>query len=213
MSLLQVRPDPNRANLEGWPPQIAETYRRADDLVATYIHNSSWPYATQLQWRAHTLDQIEGVVGACSVLLSLNTDLPDTHPRVSIFSEIPATESLRISWAEGCEATMTPCGTAPCETKEQAAPERTNLCILHRLPDSALTYAELALATDFQTVSVRSVAEQTAAIEWSLLSEFMEKGVIRRSQIHAAFLPRERDLELALECCAALEHSPLPLAV
>ena len=43
------------------------------------------------------------------------------------------------------------------------------------------------------------------------MADFLEKGVIRRARVHAAVLPRENDVELALECCRAIENRPLPL--
>ena len=41
-----------------------------------------------------------------------------------------------------------------------------------------------------------------------MFADFLEKGVIRRARVHAAVLPRENDVELAIECCRAIEQLP-----
>ncbi len=49
--------------------------------------------------------------------------------------------------------------------------------------------------------------------KWELFADFLEKGVIRRARVYGVLLPREDDIELALECCAAVQQIPLPLTV
>ena len=84
-------------------------------------------------------------------------------------------------------------------------------CVLWRLPDVDESYIEIVDRADFCAANVEYHSNDGVGVCWQLFSEFLEKGVIRRARVHAAILPRENDIELALECCAAIKESPLPL--
>jgi hypothetical protein len=85
---------------------------------------------------------------------------------------------------------------------------------LRRLNDERISYAEIMLTNDFREVThFHDAASGDCRLKWTLFSEFMEKGVIRRARLVGAFLPRENDSELAANCCNAFERAPLPLTV
>jgi len=89
---------------------------------------------------------------------------------------------------------------------------RTNedCCVVMRSSEAPLSYIEIMAATDFHAIGLRADGP-TAALEWRLFAEFLEKGVIRRARVHSAIVPRERDIEIAAACCKAIDGLDLPL--
>jgi len=92
----------------------------------------------------------------------------------------------------------------------QINPQATACCQLWRLSGGELSYAEIMPRSDFRQLSVERM-DHSSTSRWELFSEFLEKGVIRRARLQALFLPREDDVQLAAECCQAIERRPLPL--
>ena len=189
-----------------WPLTVAEAYVRGRDLVASYRSTDSWPYSPQLYWQAGTLDAVDGAIASLSHLVSLQTHLLDTHPRVHVASQVPSGELLMISINEN--------GVADVEPVTQdvvTAPTASICCALWRLPNRRLSYAEIVSVQDVRQIEFRFGPNRTLAARWHLFAEFLEKGVIRRARVHAALLPRANDTELAMECCEAASLCPLPL--
>src|SRR5689334_21031911 len=63
---------------KSWPLQVAESYVRAHDLVASYQATDIWPFSPQLYWRANSLSAVDGVMASASLLVSVQTHLLDT---------------------------------------------------------------------------------------------------------------------------------------
>lgn len=193
---------------DSWPTKLAESYVRSGDLVARYHPAPEYPYALHIYWRVDVLPLANGVLGSLSVVVSVQTELLDTHPRICIHSQLEAQEALHIVVDESGRASNQFLDTAiPAQEFE---PRGMATCLLWRPPRSETSYAEIALASDFRQVGVSQNARDRRA-EWDLFADFLEKGVIRRARLHALFLPREGDVELAAECCRSLERRPLPL--
>ena len=74
-----------------------------------------------------------------------------------------------------------------------------------------MSYAEIVPASDFRELTVQHDKDGTCQARWELIADFLEKGVIRRTRLQAAFLPRERDVQLAAACCRHFAARPLPL--
>jgi hypothetical protein len=188
-----------------WPLPVSECYVRDNDLVATYTPVNSWPYSPQVYWSAGVLNQVDGVQGSLSVLVSVQTHLLETHPNIKVISQVPGAEMLLITVNEDGTAEVD-----PADRERTFAPPGEMCAVLWRLADAPLSYVEIATASDIREIATgRTWAGPVA--HWGLFAEFLEKGVIRRSRVHGALLPRKNDLELALECCRALEQIPLPL--
>jgi hypothetical protein len=188
-----------------WPLPLTDVYTRGHDLVASYGPTDDWPYAPIIYWQANSLAVIDGVCASLSFLFSVQTHLLDTHPRLCVSSELDCSEQLHFFWTAG-----EPSEVVPSEPNGTIEPQGTMCCVLRRL-DRELSYVEFASTTDFCTARSSSGSRGHAQLSWQLFSEFLEKGVIRRARIHAALLPHRNDIELAAECCAALEQVPLPL--
>ncbi|HEY4233570.1 MAG TPA: hypothetical protein VGM76_09090 [Lacipirellulaceae bacterium] len=188
-----------------WPAALADAYVRGGDLVSTYSPASDWPYAPSIYWRAELPESTNGALAAISLLVSIQTNLLDTHPLVCAASQLPADEVLQLTASRSGKLAV-----APVNGNQAIHSASSPSGLLWRLPGGQLSYVELAEPNDFRQLAI----EQDNGIcraEWELFAEFLEKGVIRRAQIHAAFLPRQRDVELATSLCRGLDSRPLPL--
>lgn len=190
-----------------WPLAVKESYTRAVDLVASYSEASDWPYSPQIYWSFGALDSIDGVVGSLALLVSVQTHLLDTWPRIAASSRLACDETFRVRSSGAGDAR-----TEAITSDGRIAASSETCCIVRRLAGASLSYAEIMLGSDFRDVTcTRDAATGECSLKWTLFSEFMEKGVIRRARLVSAFLPRENDVELAATCCEAVERSPLPL--
>jgi hypothetical protein len=189
-----------------WPLLVNEAYVRDADLVATYKETADWPYAPQIYWSVGTFDEVRGVLASLSIVASVQTHLLDTWPRIGASSQLGCEEIVQLS-NSGNKAV-----SAPLQPDQIVSASNDACCILRRLTGGELTYVEIMPASDFHDVSLSvDTATGEQVVTWTLFSEFMEKGVIRRARLVSAFVPRRNDIELAATCCDAMLRSPLPL--
>lgn len=192
-----------------WPATLTDAYIRGRDLVATYAGVESWPYSPTVYWSADTenLGQNSGeILAALSLVVSIQTNLLDTHPRIDIRTSLAADDIVLVSVA-GDELLVDSHVDGP-----QAIDPRTHACgLIWRVRDCDLSYAEIVPTSDFHQLAVTRTGEHAAQSRWELFSEFLEKGVIRRARLQSLFLPRENDVQVVAECCQAVERKPLPL--
>jgi hypothetical protein len=152
------------------------------------------------------LDSVRGVVGSVSLLVSVQTHLLDTFPRIVVGSASEAEDAIQLPEDKrklGKPATIhgeftTQSSTGVC-------------CILRRLNGSPFSYVEFMPANDFRTARAWRQDDGRYRVEWQIFAEFLEKGVIRRARVYGAFLRREDDVQSALACCEAIERESLPL--
>lgn len=205
-NILEVARCDEGQSQRSWPLPLVDSYVRGNDVVASYGEVNEWPYAPQIYWRANTLDHVDGVRASLSIMLSMQTHLLDTHPQISIASKLANCESLYFLTDERRLMDLIPIrGEAILENSGSCC------CVLHRVATIDASYIEIVPTSDFRQAHVRADVNGNLYIEWQLFADFLEKGVIRRARVHSAWLPRERDVELALECCTVLEQAPLPL--
>jgi hypothetical protein len=189
-----------------WPLSVAEAYVRGTDLVASYQPSADWPYSPQIYWRANAIDSFEGVLGSLSLLVSVQTHLLDTHPKIVVTSQLAAKEVLHVT-PDGGKCVKADSIARDCTIQ----PAMGICCLVHRLTGTPISYAEFMPASDYQSLQVRNDDNGNWNVQWTLFAEFLEKGVIRRARLHGAFLRRENDLDLAAACCEAIERDSLPL--
>jgi hypothetical protein len=188
-----------------WPLRTTEAYIRGHDLVASYEPAADWPFSPQLYWQADTMRHVAEVRASLSLLVSVQTHLLDTRPRIAVASQLPPGELLLIS--PHCD------GGSRAEIvsdDRRVHPTTQMCCVLVRPRESQITYAEIVAPSDFQVLHVRPQDSGTS-IEWELFSEFLEKGVIRRARVHSVLMPRDNDIDLAAACCEATKRLELPL--
>lgn len=189
-----------------WPLPIADVYVRGTDLVATYQAIETWPYSPQVYWRAAAVDVVDGVHASMSLIVSVQTQLLDTCPQMTVSSRAPSQESLGLVITESGDAEIGPIAEGSWE-----APRGATYCIIRRLEMSPVSLIEFASAGDY--LAVRSLPDSQGGMlsEWRLFAEFLEKGVIRRARVNSAIVSQKNDVELAIECSRAMENLPLPL--
>jgi hypothetical protein len=188
----------------GWPLKVADSYVRGDDLVVSYHPAENWPYSPQVYWRAAALSH-EKVIASLSLWISVQTHLLDTYPLISLSSHLATTELLLV--ANGTAGSDSKVIACDCSIELESG----TCCLLRRLADADLSYAEYMPASDFQALRIRTGSRGEWQVEWRLFADFLEKGVIRRARMHGVFLPRQDDLEIAVSCCEAIEREALPL--
>lgn len=189
-----------------WPLVFSDVYVRDNDLVAGYQPNDDWPYAPQVYWRANPIADVDSVRASLEVLVAIQTHLLDTRPAISIATSVLSTDRLWIAVsAEGHAEVRALSEVGPMRTAGMAT------CAIQRLPKLPLSYVEIVPTTDCCELEVVSREREPLALEWRLFFGFLEKGVIRKARAFAVILPTANDIELAIECCAAIEQSPLPL--
>jgi hypothetical protein len=187
-----------------WP--VADAYVRSGDLVAMYEPANGWPYTTQIYWRANPSDSANDVLSSLSLLVSLQTHLLDTWPKLAVDSRLAADDVVYLACDSAKRASTQPIGRGR-HTLRPMSP----CCILRRLAGAPISYAEIMPAGDVREVTIWHGAEGVCRTRWELFSEFLEKGVIRRARMLSVVLPRENDTENALALCEAIERRPLPL--
>jgi hypothetical protein len=198
--------DASSHDAPSWPLSITDAYVRGADLVAGYQPTSDWPYSPQIYWRAGLLDSVDGVVGSLSLLVSVQTHLLDTCPRIAVESQIKAEGVIHLKSNGGSRGDVTNID------REATFPATTGTdCIIRRFIDAPISYAEFMPSSDFREFRIRRDRDRGWRVQWELFAEFLEKGVIWLARLHGAFMRREHDVEIAAACCDALQRAALPL--
>jgi hypothetical protein len=208
----ELDPDSTRAlkveDSHAWPLPVVEAYVRGDDFVASYRPTNDWPYSPELYWHANALSAVERSLASMSLLVSVQTHLLNTLPKIVVTSDVQSDEMHFIAFGKDTQAEI-----LPIVSERSLRPSGVVSCTLRRLRSTPISYAEIVPETDFRQVRFERCSAGEMSAKWELFADFLEKGVIRRARIYGALLPREADIELALECCAAIQQIPLPLTV
>lgn len=165
----------------------AECYARVDDLVATYRQTEARPFRLQVYWRrlAFTDAELRRNVVGFELQVSINTSLLDTRPSVTAMSRLSGRPA------------------------EYHCADTGDVLIR---PDGAAWSSYFAAhPSDDCTTTAAGAAEGVETIRHSLFGLFLEKGVIVRARIRAAFVPREGDEQWARAVYDDFLNAPLPL--
>jgi hypothetical protein len=195
---------PHLRQRASWP--LADAYVRGADLVASYVPTDGWPFSPQIYWRVNPSDDVEQL-NSLSLLVSVQTHLLDTWPRISIESQLRSSEVLLVS----AHANGGTDSRAISPGNHVFNPGTSAGCILHRPVGNDFSYAEIIPASDFRELRLNWSADGLSHIAWLLFADFLEKGVIWRARLQSLLLPRGADVELATACCRAIDQRPLPL--
>jgi len=180
---------------------LIETYIRDNDLVASYAATSDFPFATQLYWRLLQADETLSV----STIVSVQTDLLDTHPVIELSCELPADEVSLLATDKLDDAPTA--AQLPTTLPEFYLPQ----LVLFRLKNTNITYAEAIDPSDFCGLSLTRTSAGHVRCTWRLFLHFLEKGVIRRSRLWSALVPRDNDAVHAAASFRDFLASELPL--
>jgi hypothetical protein len=184
------------------PRPLVEAYVREDDLIASYGASTYFPFATQVYWRL-MVNNDDALRVAC--IVSVQTDLLDTHPVMEASCELSADEVLLLPTDElSAEPVPT---TLPSLLPRGAGAH----LVLLRLAGDRFTYAEAVDPSDFCGVEFSQSDNGGVRITWRLFSHFLEKGVIRRGRLCSMLVPREHDAQHAVHSFREFLASELPL--
>jgi hypothetical protein len=184
---------------------VADAYVRGADLVATYKPTDNWPFSPQLYWRIHPVDNSEQLASQ-SLLVSVQTHLLETWPRISVESNLHSDEVMVVSPQSTGETSRL---LSPGD--HVFYPSASMGCIVMRLAGSKLSYVEIMPPSDYRELRINWNADGPCHVEWLLFADFLEKGVIWRARLQSLLVPRENDVALANACCRANDQRPLPL--
>ncbi len=130
-----------------WPLPVVEAYVRGDDFVASYRPMDDWPYSPQLYWHANALSAIERSLASMSLLVSVQTHLLDTLPKIVVTSDVQSDEMHFIAFGEDTQAEI-----VPIVSDRSLSPSGAVSCTLRRLRSAPISYAEIVPETDFRKI-------------------------------------------------------------
>jgi hypothetical protein len=184
-----------------------DAYVREKDLVVTYEQTDARPFRAQVYWRA--LPCTHGASAAIELVLSVQTSLWDSDPGLTVGSIVPGSECLRlVKVEEQLVERLAPAashgqhGDVSWAMSKQALVESFNGtgCFLFRAPQTDVTYVEMVHPVDFSCSLLDAQPqglERHFEIRHRLFVQRLEKGVILRARVRAAFLPRQDDVAAA----------------
>ncbi len=188
-------------------------YRRGVDVVGIYSPTDTWPFRTQIYWRAQLSGAVPGLA-TIELMVSVQTDLLDSQPRVLAGSSLVGNEARQlVDPAEGRFEAWQPKNGSDLQ---RSAPHKCS-CTLMRLPDGTGSFVELVHPVDFGRTELTRLgpAEAGNASLWSLkhplFAEALEKGVILRARLLAAFVGPENDEAQAAALYREFADSEPPL--
>ncbi|WP_145289554.1 hypothetical protein [Pirellulimonas nuda] len=152
---------------------LEEAYVRGPDLVAAYAPDARFPFREEFYWRVDDEPRAAGDPAELSALVSLQTQLLDTSPKVWVQSQWRSEESVALQGPAGAAA------------------------VLHRIVGGGLSVIETVDPADVCVGPELTSSEAGASVRWSLNCPFLEKGVIRRARLGIAVTGRDNDVETA----------------
>lgn len=164
---------------------LVEAYVRGDDLVATFGPSETFPFTTELYWSVRELQSPPKPLVALSLLVSVRTDLLDTHPEVKVATTAPRKAMHRLQTAGG------PVFVSPLRER--------------------VTLVDYAPEEDCTVQSEQESKSGATDIERTLFSHFLEKGVIRRARLLAVLAPEGLSDDEAAGYCDEYLSAELPL--
>ena len=184
--------------------KLADAYVRLNDLIANYGETEARPFSVQIYWRMLGDLARKGVSAALELIVSTQTNLLDTHPQVATVTTLPDSEVYRLA--------NDPAGTpfqllAPETTGQTLTRETGTGCLLFRPGGANFSYAEMVHPVDFQNCELSCSTEGLVSARQSVISRWMEKGVIVRARLRGIFVDRKDDFATTAACywdfCAA----------
>lgn len=200
--LLAIAPTENASS---WPAKLSDAYVRGHDLVTTYSGADAWPFSPTIYWSADEVQSTSEAIASLRLMISIQTHLLDTHPRLDVRTSLPADEVVMISLV-GDDVLVDSHG----EGVQNRDPRAVACALVWRFSGAAVSYAELMPTSDFYEFIIDRGAGAIGS-RWRLFGEFLEKGVIRRARLQSLVIPRENDIQLVAEACDTIERLPLPL--
>lgn len=179
---------------------------RRGDLMATYERTEAADVRVDAMWRAIEPRPGDGFLAGLELIVSVRSESLRAHLQLEARSKLPASEVLRPAAADPADwrpICVPPGGSLAIDAAEGPGG------VLFRLAGVDLSYAEMVYPADFRrdTLTGSKEAEGTAELSHPLCCGPLEKGVMLRSRLQGALLPRADDVRLAAECYRAFAAS------
>lgn len=184
-------------------PSAVEEYVRGGDLVATYTDCPAPALRSQIYWRASS-HRTDGAIAAIELVISVQTSLLDSSPRLATRSMLHADEALCLSPVRGAKRIE----------------DGKSSCYLYRLTETPFSYAEMiqpaqsqesAVAVPTSAGAQHNSTSNRIELRHQLFSDWLEKGVILRARVLGVFLDRRGDSEAAARHYQAFLAAEPPL--
>ncbi len=175
-------------------------YVRGDDLIVSCQLTTTPDVDLKIYWRVVN-DKTMQATGI-EAIVSAQTELLDSQLASTISSQLPSGEVLIMSTGgkQPFQSLALNCGDSA--TDEGA--------VLIRLENDQISFLEMAHPSDDRGVTIKRTSDQLVT-SYPVLTERLEKGVIRLSRLRAMFLPRKNDTSVATKLYAQFAASPPPL--
>lgn len=191
MTPLKLTPHPPSTDGE----QLGEAYVRATDLIASYAQTPPRTAHPQVYWRLLSRDDARGI----ELIVSMQTSLLDSNPRLHIVSAYPPAELLQARVDGSFSTDDVGNGDSPG-------------LFLVRPSNADYSYSEMVFPSDFLGATVTSDVNGLQ-LSYELFPEDLEKGVIRKGRVRAIWLPRQNDEAIAWSIYRELVAQGPPLTV
>jgi len=160
----------------------------------------------QIYWRL-VRDEAARATGL-EAIVSAQTELLDSDPAATVASLLPPGDVLTLA---DDDRTFQPLASG----RGEAAPGNGELAtargaVLIRFERGKTSFLEMVHPSDDRGATFARADEQVATC-YPVLTERLEKGVIRRSRVRALFLPRDNDDAVAAALYRQFAASPAPL--
>ncbi len=194
------------------PAEIAATehYVRGGDLVATYPNRPAEGLRTQVYWRAGTHPP-DGAIAAIELVVSVQTALLDSCPKLAFASHLHASEALRMTDSQSGSFTSVVPPSAEADPDSIAGAPH---CYVFRLPGRQYSYIEMIHPADVQCSSWDGWlhgAHYRLQLRHELFVDRLEKGVILRARVLGVMVDRRDDKAAALRHWQRFLTDELPL--
>ena len=178
--------------LDSTASEPLDSYVRENDLVATFGESDGQKRRLQAYWRVVPFDATTADAIVLELVVSVQTDLLESHPAMFVVSKFPSGELLPFAADDDGE----------CQVVGDNASERPADFMLIRPAGSNVSFMQASHPEDCVNTEIVSSADQSAgiAMRHAMFAEQLEKGVIRRSRVRVAMLRREEDDKLASRC-------------
>ena len=192
------------------PEPSPELHVRGAAVAASYPESTGWPVQVDLLWRAFSAGRSDPFLGAIELVLSVRTPHGESRPALTATSVLPGGEVLRL----GDPASV---HFERLELSEEGVlamePGVGSGCLVFRIPDADVSYAEMIHPADFHDDQLAQHAgpDRTLRLCHRLFPDPLEKGVILRARIRGGFFARGGDLERVAADYAAFAAAEPPL--
>ncbi len=206
-SLLRIH---SKSPSEVGGPVCENVHQRGPDLVVDYRMSKVPEFTWQVYWRALTGLDSRNVLGGVELILSVQTELLDSDPRMIVESHLSNSRMLRVDGSQPTSAEAIEIDVSDISSPVKLNPPGILLC---RPCEASFSYLELVHPSDFIDLEIACASRELSeyASRFTMFEAPLEKGVIRRGRLRGLLLSRDDDVASARSCYEQFTASPIPL--